>query len=175
MTLQNILEKATELLNIDVDFSQSGEEQTLLIGCGREVLNRLVEEYVDIKNEKSITTIDKTISYASLGSILNPVKRVISVSKDGEKRKFTEFKTYIKVAEDGYYDVVYSELMPSLNLSSTIILPPKYTVSILSCGVASAYCLRKGLLDEAQIYETRFINALNNLTQPVRSIVIGER
>lgn len=170
MTLRNILEKTAEMLGITADFDAGGDTETLLEKCGRDVLCQLAEEYAEIKTEENFTATDLRIAYSAASK---PLKRIISVSKDGEKRKFCEFNNYAAVPENGVYTVVYSFLVKPAAISKVVDLPPKYTLNILAAGAAGEFCFRKGLFKEAESYRGRYIEALENADRCVKDIVTG--
>ena len=169
MTLKDIAEKTVSFLGITLDFSQTGEEQTFVTTCVKDVLMRLTGEMVDVWKKKSVATSTGSIPFSSVDA---DYKRALSVSKNGKKVSFGETSAGLQVGESGTYDVTYAYFVRPATLLATIDLLPKYSVHVLALGAAGEYCYRKGLYKESETYDERFLAAVRTLEKVVKNVTL---
>lgn len=169
MTLKSILEKTVSFLGITVDITQTGDEQTLLITCAKDLLMRLTGEMTDVRKRKEVIAENGVIPYSDVDE---EYKRALRLTKGGRKKTFLETSTGLIVEEDGTYELTYAYFARPAALTQTVDLPPKFSVNVLALGTAGEYCYRKGLYKECETYDERFTSALNNLLATAKSITV---
>ena len=169
MILKDIAEKTAEKLGITVDMSVSGDEQSLLTACAKEVLLRLTGEITDVQEKKKVVAENGIIAYANVDA---DYKRALRLMKKGKKATFRETSAGILVEEDGEYDLTYAYFVQPTALNGTVKLPPKFSVNVLALGAAGEYCYRKGLYKECETYDDRFTSALKSLLSTTKSVTL---
>ena len=167
MTLKDIAEKTVSFLGISLDFSVTGEEQTFVTNCVKDVLMRLTGEIADVYKKKNVVTADGVIPFASIDA---DYKRTLSVTKNGKRVFFAETAEGLRVGERGTYEVTYAYFVRPATLTSRVDLLPKYSVHVLALGAAGEYCYRKGAYKESETYDERFLAAVRTLEKTVRNV-----
>lgn len=170
MILKNVLIKAASLVGADVNFDESGDEQTLFTECGKDAILRVGAEFADVRTKQKAVSTGGMIPYSALNK---SVKRVIKVVTADGKQPFTEESDGIKVGFDGEAEVTYAYFAEPIGLLSEIDLPPRFGLNMLALGVAGEYCYRKGFYKEGEIYDKRFAAALANATRDAKSVTLG--
>jgi len=170
MILKNVLIKAATLVGADVDFTETGDEQTIFTECGKDAVLRVSGEFVDVKTKEKAVSVCGVIPYSALKK---SVKRVIKVVYSDVKQPFVEENGGIKVGFDGEAEVTYAYYAEASGLTSEIDLPPRFGLSLLALGTAGEYCYRKGFYKEGEIYDKRCSAALDNVTRDIKSVTLG--
>lgn len=163
MIFKDILVKAAEIIgDSDIDFTAPEEKTEKLISCGKMIYTELTEEYVHLKHKEMLPVNDGRIYYSEF---TKAVKDVMKIKKDGVICPFTLYPLFVAVEEEGDVEVSYVYHAEEPALEEELDLPPIFTSSVLSVGVASEYFYRSGLIDEAVFYKNRYDNSLLNLTR----------
>lgn len=128
------------------------------------ILREITREYYPLKHEEIITSSDEgIISFNNLSKTATAVKDV--KNRLGLSVKYNTYPEYIKVeSANAEYKVFYNySPEPIEEISDDIELPFGLDYFIVCFGIASEYALSKGLYEEANMWESKFINSLKNL------------
>ncbi|MBO4539181.1 MAG: hypothetical protein J5781_02810 [Clostridia bacterium] len=172
MTKKSILEATAGLLGLTIDFTTENDLLSALGACCDYVLNELSTQYEDLKSTETLSSSDKKLLFSQLGG---KVVRVLSVRKNGKNARFTLYPAFIKVREDGDYEVTFTYAVSAPGLTEWLTLPPRFTEETLSLGVAAEYLYRTGYERDAALYSDRYYTALKNLTGCKKNVVLPAR
>lgn len=172
MTKKSILEATARTLGLTIDFTTESDMLTALGSCCDYVLNELTTQHEDLKATATVSSSDKKIAFSGL---TGKVVRILAVKRNGKKTFFTIYPTYIKVEEEGEYEVTFTYAVYGTLLNEWLTLPPKYTEEILSLGVAAEYLYRTGYERDAELFSDRYYTALKNLSVVKKNVVLPVR
>jgi hypothetical protein len=173
LILSDILEKAIAIIcDDDIDLTVSSTKLTKLISCGNLIYSELTEEYVQLKKSEEISFSDGIAKYTLFSESVKDIREIV---KDGLKRTFRIYPSYVECDIDGDAEVVYTYHADELGLADEVVLSPQFTAAILATGVASEYFYRSGLTDEAAFYKNRYDTSVVNLTRQNKSIELKVR
>ncbi len=162
MKIKDCMQLAAETLNLDATLTGKSDIDKLLLRCANNCLDEITSEYIPLKSEKKVKTTGRRISYSELGSA---VYDVLWVKKEGVKVEFELMPSYISVASDGEYEVMFYTRPATMTISSDVPVSLHLTPRVISYGIAAEYLLISGFYEEAAMYDKRFKDAIIRLAQ----------
>ena len=89
------------------------------------------------------------------------IAKVIEVKDPkGNKTKFYRSSDGLLFSKTDTYTILYTYKPNKITGNTQIILYPIVPKAILACGVCAQYCIMDGLFDEAEMWESRYKEAL---------------
>lgn len=165
MTLREILTRAMEIVGT-VDLTTNNEEKTRLVACGNFILSECADRYSDMRAKEDVTVEDGTILFSSLNK---PIKKVLSIKKNGFDVPYTLFNSYCTVEETGTVTIEYAYYFTRKELDQTLDLPTCFGIDTLAIGTAAEYFFRNGFSDEAILYKNRYDYAVKNDLRTIKA------
>ncbi len=169
MTIKEVAKEAAAMVGVNVDFTQTGDEQTTFEKCVTDTVARISDEFCDLKTTEEIDCDDGKIPY---DAFTKKVKRIIKAVKNGKKIPFCEEPDCVKVKENGTLTITYAYHAEASSLSDKVPLPPVFSLNALAAGTAGEYCFRKGYYKEAEVFDGRFAKAIERFLRGVKSVTI---
>lgn len=151
------------LIDANLDDFENLDDQTkrdanILVSSVNEVLCDISTEYMPLVATESITVLDGSFDVENLS------KDFYKVAKFGNNDSYKINLNNI-LAKDGIYDLTYSYLPEVVGLDDKIVFDKRLTKFALSYGVAKEYCLICGNYAEAEMWESKFKNAMLGTTK----------
>ncbi len=134
------------------------EQQELvaeLIDCLNDTIESVVYVYHPLKMKETIQVFDNQLNFLQFSKTLIDVVSI--KDKNGIAVPFVVFPNYIE-CQSGTFDVVYTYLPDVvLTLSDEIEFPQgKITARILATGVTSKFFLKRGMFQDANVWDVSF-------------------
>lgn len=168
MTLREVLEKVKAIIGEEIELEEQGTARDKLIDSAISIYDELVNDYVHLKAEEKVEFEDG-ICYFS--SFTNKVKDILQIKQNGVNLDYEMFPLFVRCPRfSGVADAKYIFIPPVPALDDTLALPPRFSLHMLACGVASEYFYRSGMVDEALYYRNRYEYSLNNSQVRLRKI-----
>ncbi len=161
------LDDVVTYLSITSDDSPSDEvaaKINQLIIFTNYIVREITREYYPLKHEETVTSSDEgVISFTSLSKSAVAIKDVKNCL--GLSVKYSIYPEFINVDNaNAKYNVFYNYAPEAIeSIEDDIELPFGLDYFIVCYGIASEYALSKGLYEEANMWESKFINSLKNL------------
>ncbi len=144
----------------------------LLYDCASQIDTVIATDYVPACNTTKVSTTSGKISIGSLSG--NDINDVISITTiTGADVNYTTKGNTIYIAP-GTYEVTYSFFPAKLTpaISTITYYPRKVSARAFAYGVASEYLFVKGNIDDAEVWNERFRQAMIACTRPTGKRVI---
>jgi len=128
------------------------------------VMREITREYYPLKTTETVVSNEnKIIAFSTLSKTITVISDVKNCT--GLSVKYALYPDHIEVGNANQeYTLFYSYCPNAIStLQDTLKLPLGLDYFIVCFGVASEYCLAKGLYEEAAMWENRFINSLKNV------------
>ncbi len=169
MIIKDCVKSAAECLAISaiVNFIDDGDELSTseqdefdtLCSCARACMHEIATEYVPIICIEEIEVVDGKISYDMLS---NTAIEIIEVKKDDCKVKISSYYNGVCLNEIGVVEVKYHRLPNSSELDDELEWKDSRINSRnIGYGIASEYCIRNGMLDDAVMWDKRYKDSLS--------------
>lgn len=141
----------------------------LLVKCGNLVICEVAESYVPMKKIEPITSKNKIID---LGKLSRKVIDIYSLKLGAQRVKFKQLAEGLMVENDGEYNIEYS-YSPSMAVLRGEIESPgnKLSERIAGYGMACEYCLISGMTDDAVLWDKRFKDALDSISDKHEKVI----
>lgn len=127
------------------------------------ILREVTKEYYPLSYEEDIYSNEQCeISFQSFSKNIISIKEVIN---ENNNVTYNIYPTYIKVGKPNTkYLISYNYVLDSVkDINSELILPLGLEPFIICYGIASEYATSKLQYDEANMWESKFKNALQSL------------
>jgi len=173
------LSEITSLQDFDgtVANADAQSTQTLndLVLCTNLVVDELACDYFPLLIVEKVESQQRKIDFSSLAKT---ILKVFALKDEfGANIPYKTFPTYLLLGKDQKCDLTYSyaptqpqTITQALDIVSSVLTP-----RIVAFGVAKEYCLLKSLYDQADYYNARFVNALENVKTKQSSIRLPKR
>lgn len=125
-------------------------------------LHELCVNYIPVLNTVEVVVENKSYELNKLTNFL----RLHNIKKDGKIVNFKIFNKCINLLEDGNYTINYYTYPEINSLFEELSFLSNLSPDVLVYGLASFYCLSKGLFDEFKIYNDKYksrAEAIKNL------------
>jgi hypothetical protein len=178
MLIQNVLNRAASLLNVEVTArtSSGGTELThegrMLAECAKNVYEELISDYFPLITEENIRFDSQ--SKISVAALSKKLLRVISIKRYAANFRYTVYTDSIE-ATGGANLVLTVRYAYCPDISRTIEtfvdtameaeLPADVTERIFALGTVTEYCLVNGMYNECVMYDKRYKDALQVATR----------
>ncbi len=170
------LSETENLPTISESDTRAQTECNTLLFCLNEVLSELATDYFPQIIEEEYQLVSGKINFDELSKSINKLHAV--KNSRNEYLKFT-LNNQSAVVETGQRKVIvrYSYLPNTLSsfLDDIDFEALGVTTRLIALGVATEYCLYKGKLNEANMFETRYHDAIKAGLTPTRSLSIKPR
>ncbi len=152
--------------NLDVsdDYLKSQEDSDILLSSYNILIEEIATETLKLNYLEKLTVNDGVLSYANFK--YNPIQ-IISVKND--KMQDVNYKILpteiITDESEVYCEYSYVPALKGLEDDCEIVgaFIPKTT---LAYGIASEFCLIKGMFEEASVWHQKYVNGLTKLVKP---------
>lgn len=132
----------------------------MFVECFNLIANEIASDYIPHYERETYVTDDFKINYSSFSSV--PLKIVSVVDKNGHKVRFKAFDDYLMaLASEVTVTYLSQPEEKGLNDSVASVIPMR----IYAYGMAREYYLMQTLYEEADIWQERFIQALQSLSR----------
>ncbi len=154
---------------------QTYEDVLMLVKVINLVVNELASTYFPLIKEKEVTFYNGSISY---GDLEDKIVRILDVyDSRGNKVAFTDDVEYIRINDTSKkttLTVVYQYLPEEYYEDSTIDYYEKdIPTKVLSCAVASEFCLSQGRFEEAVMHHKRYMAGIQEIKSPKNGFIKG--
>ena len=170
------LSETESLPTISEDDTRAQTECKTLLFCLNEVLAELASDYFPQIMEEEYQLVGGKINFDELTKTINKLHAVKNIRN--EYLKFT-LKSQSATVETGQRKVIvrYSYMPNQLTSFSQNIdfSALGVTARLIALGVATEYCLYKGKLNEANMFDARYRDAIKSALIPARSLSIKPR
>lgn len=182
MKVKDVLIKVRELLNLpqDVHYNITGEaygnagqeEVNTLVRCFNAVENELAVDYLPLYQEDVVQTDTGAVFYTSFS---RRAVRILEVKdENGNALQYTIFPQYIKT-QKGKVVIRYSYAPEEKFLYSDSEYQLEIAERVLEYGIATEYCLMRGMFEEANVWEKKYKHALKTAYKAYPSVVLRSR
>lgn len=174
MHIKDVINVAIDILELkDVDYLSDDEDVRRLYSSANYVYSELTVNYIDLRKIEEHVVKNSVLQY---NQFEEPVREILAVKVGDKNLKFKMYDDYLAV--DGYegnviVDYVYKG--GHINQNSVLSVPPFFSEYMLATGIASEFCFRKGLLDEASYYKSKYEDWLKNFERKVRHFCLPRR
>lgn len=132
---------------------------------------------ISLVTEEKVLIKDNKIEFSNFSKKLN---RVLSIISNNKKLKYKIFDNYIKLTDTIDFNepllIKYSYFLPFIeNLEDEINLDNIIKLKTMALGVASEYCFISGLFDDAEIWNKKFLNELNEDSKNIKNFITPKR
>lgn len=127
------------------------------------VLREVTKEYYPLSTEEELYSNDQCeINFSNFTKNIISIKNVIN---ENLPSTYNIYPSYIKVGKpNSKYSISYNYVIDAIkDINSIFILPLGLEPFIISYGIASEYATSKLQYDEANMWESKFKNALQSL------------
>lgn len=174
MTVLEVLENASLYLNLKEEFEgifdseknievsdETQNQFNKLVDCLNIVVSDMACQYCKLLTCEQVCFVNNCFDILNLGKCANKIFYV--KDKDGYKLNFKIIENKIVCDRSGEFIVEYSFYPQKLTKDDNLnVLGGRVSVKTLALGVACEYCFISGFLDDAKIWEERFVNCLNS-------------
>lgn len=180
MNVDNVIKEVATLLQltdvVNADLSnfeslgvQTQKDVNLILSSMNEVLSNVATEHLPLKANETIIVTQNAFDLNELSKQFFKLIRVKT-----QKAYNVDFET-LKI-ENGTYEVEYLYLPEEYQLGDDITEFSKaLTVYSLAYGVAGEYCLVGGNYSEAELWNSKFLNAISKFSKPHKTFSLKSR
>ena len=176
MKIKDIVELAAELVGepeVLTTNSFTGEEREeqengvleknleLLVRCANLSLSVVATDKFELKNKEVIFSETGEIKFDEFNK---KVYQIMSVKKNGAKVDYRVYPSLIDCFTKGKFEITYKYLPGYYELNDTINDFNNVPIRLLAYFTASEYCYISGDFDDASVWEQRYKETLQNLT-----------
>lgn len=174
MQINDVINQALEIINsADLTYDSDDPKVKQLFDCANCVYSELTSEYLSLRKVEKRVFKNSKVWYTEFEE---PVREILKVNNGGSSVKFTMYPDY--VCCEGFEGEAYVEYIykgKALKKNSSMSLPPQFSEYTIAMGVASEYCYRNGLLDEALYYKSRYETSIVNLARKLGGFRLPQR
>lgn len=162
MTVREILLLAASMLDMEdvrLSLESAGEadgEGAALLNAFHLVENEIALDYFPLKKKEHLPFEDGKLLFTRFSRL--PVN-IHSVKCNGQKVRFAIFPAYLQ-ADCAEADILYSYAPERKTLTDECELGGNISARLVALGVASEYCLTKGMFEAAKMWALRYRDAL---------------
>jgi len=142
-----------------------------LMQCVNLVISEVATHYHPLRITESAASRNGRIDFNWLS---NRVIEVLRVMANGGNVKFEQRATGIVVAS-GAYDVEYTYVPPPSRVESQSPFGSRISSRVLALGVVREYCIINNMLEEAAMWDKRFLDEIVTVAKPSREIKLPLR
>lgn len=162
-----------DVIDADLDNYDNLNEQTkrdinIIVSCINEVLCDISTDYLLLETTETIKVVDGSFDLANLKEVF--YKLVKFESNHAYSITYNSLQT-----KDGVYKMTYNYLPNIVKLSDNITYDNRLTIYGLSYGVAKEYCLVCGNYAESEMWESKFVNAMQIACRKPCSVNLAKR
>ena len=185
MLLKDIIKETATLLKLDnvlnlaelggnLQDEQATKDLDLLKKCVNLTINEIASDYVPFHYIEQVLVSDSKIPYTALNKT---ALRIKSVKNDkGKDCCFKVYPSYIYTDCTGICRIEYCYIpVPTEDLDEAIENDPKITTRLIAYGTAREYCLIMSMYEEAQSYDSRYKDSLQNAVRQNTVLKIPKR
>lgn len=170
MEVENVIKQVATLLQLtnvmEADFEnfenldvQTKKDINLILSSINEVLCDVATEYLPLKKSESITVSGGEFDLTTLTNFY----KLLSVKTNNEYT--LDFET-LKI-DDGTYKIEYMHLPEIYEIDDEITeFDSRLTTYNLAYGVAGEFCIISGNYSEAEMWNSKFLNAMEDFKKP---------
>lgn len=151
----------TNVINANFDDFENADSQTkkdvnLILSSINEVLSDVATEFIPLKTSENITVSGGAFDLTTLSNTFYKLAKVHT-----NKKYSVDFETLI--IENGSYKLDYFYLPEEYELDDDIEeFDSRLTVYNLAFGVAAEFCAISGNYSEAEMWNSKFVSAMEN-------------
>ncbi len=166
--IENILSSSSQLSEVGND------DLELLLSCLNLVCEQIASDYIHLISKKNVVTTNGFIPWSAFDGI--QLYKIVKVKDSkGESLNFKIVADGIVCNSDNV-QVVYSYFPQEYNFNEFISdFNCSVDERILALGVCFEYLFIKGNSTDAQIWESRFTNAMKNIVAKRKEVVLPKR
>lgn len=182
MKVRDVLINVRELLNLPIDvhynitgeaFGSAGQEEVnTLVRCFNAVENELAVDYLPLYQEDTVQTDTGAIFYTDFSR--RPVRIAEVRDENGNAVKYKIFPQYLKT-QKGKTVIRYSYAPEEKFLYSDSEYSLEIAQRLLEFGIATEYCLMRGMFEEASVWEKKYKQALKTAYKAYPSVILRSR
>ena len=144
----------------------------LFVQCFNYVYKEIASGYFPLLEKEKVVFKDNKFYFKDLSKQIIFVKKI---SKGNKKLKFYLYPEYIECETDSA-EIVYAYLPNDFVLTDEVnLFGGKVLSQVMAYGVAREYCLIMGNYSDADVWENRFKNSLENIASKKMNVVIPKR
>ena len=128
------------------------------------VMREITRDYFPLKTSETVTSDENAVvNFEDLTHTITAVNDIKNCT--GLSVRYTLYPDYIKLDNPNQQYTIFYNYCPDAvsSMQDTLSLPLGLDYFVVCYGVASEYCLSKGLYEEAGMWENRFINSLKSI------------
>lgn len=186
LNVKNVIESASNMLNIDelkdIDYTTNldGRAESILndlIYCFNEVYQELLTDYFPIVIEEEMT-LDKTrrIMFSNLSKRILRLYAILD--ENYQSLSYVVLSSYARLNCPIKKVIVRYSYLPSLAQTVNDELDCAnlgITERIMALGVSAEYCLYRGKMNEASIFEQKYKNSIESAKLPTKRMSVKSR
>ena len=128
------------------------------------IMREITREYYPLKTSETVSSDnDRVINFNTLTKTITAIDDV--KNRAGLSVRYSLYPDHIKMENANTEYTLFYSYSPSAisTIQDSLKLPLGLDYFVVCFGVASEYCLSKGLYEEAGMWENRFINSLKSI------------
>lgn len=166
LQLANVM--SADLTSESLD-SQTQKDVNLILSSVNEVLSEIATEYLPLIANEEVTIQNGEFDLTTLSK---PFHKLVKVRTT--KKYAVDFET-LKI-ENGTYKLEYCFLPEIAEIGDDIVgFDTKLTTYSLSFGVAAEFCMISGNYSEAEMWSSKFENAMQAISKPHKTFMLKKR
>ena len=184
LNVANVIKSASMMLSVEElknfpeiqDDEMSNNLSDLMLYCLNEVIAELSCNYFPLVVEEEVELTDGCVYYQDLEK---PVVRIYAV-KDSEQKTlpYQKFSDHLRVYNNLEKVIVRHSIMPQKITSEMTEIKDinvEVTEQMLALGVATEFCLCRGKLTQATIFDQKFKDAIESAKMPKKYMYLKKR
>ena len=168
-----ILLQLNNLIDANLDDYENLDSQTkkdinIVVSCINEVLCDISTDYLMLETTETIDVKEGTFDLANLSKVF--YKMISFVPLNEYKIEYNNL-----LVKDGKYKITYNYLPEIVGLDDDIVYDNRLTIYGLCYGVAKEYCLVCGNYSESEMWESKFISAMQIAVRKSGTVFLKQR
>ncbi|MGN1222383.1 MAG: hypothetical protein ACI4TT_04040 [Christensenellales bacterium] len=168
-----ILLQLNNLIDANLDDYENLDSQTkkdinIVVSCINEVLCDISTDYLMLETTETIEVKEGTFDLANLSKVF--YKMISFVPLNEYKIEYNNL-----LVKDGKYKITYNYLPEIVGLDDNIVYDNRSTIYGLCYGVAKEYCLVCGNYSESEMWESKFISAMQIAVRKSGTVFLKQR
>ncbi|HEY8390162.1 MAG TPA: hypothetical protein VIL26_04335 [Clostridia bacterium] len=158
----------------DAEDEQAQKDLDLIKKCINLTLNEIASDYIPLNYVQDVLVADGKIPYTALNKTALKIK---SIKDDkGKDCFFKVYPSYIYTDCEGNCEIEYCYIPAQVEeLDQVIENDPKVTSRLIAYGAAREYCLVMSMYEEAQSFDSRYKQTLQNIASQNTVLKIPKR
>lgn len=133
----------------------------LLVRCANLSLSVVATDKFNLKNKETVFSSTGEIKFSELSK---KVYQVLSVKKNGLEVNYRVYPSLIDCFSKGSFEITYNYLPEYCELNAEVEGFDNVPIRLLAYFTASEYCYISGDFEDASVWEQRYKETLQNLT-----------